>query len=115
MTIYSESKVVTEFHAVAQRQRAEQESTRRELGVVFLVGEILRPGRDGPLLAFQPDAQVDEIDRIARGRIVRLPPGLADVLVVGAQRQREIRRQRLAPLRTQVVSVLRYQRRLVVY
>src|SRR5215831_20855428 len=105
MTIYSGSELVTEIQAVTLRQRAEQEAARRELGVVLLVGEILRPGRDGPLAALQPETQVDQVDRIARGHIVRLPPGLADVLVVGAQRERQVSRHRLAPLRAGVVGL----------
>src|SRR6187401_1817316 len=104
MTNYSRSEFETEFQAVALWQRAEEESAGRELGVVFLVGQIGRPGRDGPFPALQPEAQIDEVDGISRGHIVRLPPGPADVAVVGAQRQRELVAQGLAPLRAQVVG-----------
>src|SRR5689334_290518 len=83
MTLSSEA--VAELYSVLARHGSPQEAAGGELRVVELVGEVLGPGGHRPPVGLDAGAQVQQVHRIARGQVVRVPPGAADHLIVEAQ------------------------------
>src|SRR5690606_28110268 len=72
------------------------------------------PSDDGPPVAVDSRAQVEQVDGIADREVARLPPRVADALVVGAEEEVEARAaERPAILEPRVDRVLRHERRLV--
>src|SRR5437879_2629811 len=106
-------KLVPELHPVAARLSLPQEAAGGELGVVDLVGQIPRPGCERPAGSLNAEARVDQIHRVARGHVVRIPPGTADLLVVDAAYGREAVAERLTVLHTRIDGGARDQRGLV--
>jgi hypothetical protein len=83
--VRSFSEALAELEAVARRQRRPDEAARRELRVVLLVQHVLAPERHGPVVhGLEADTHVEQVDRAARGRVRRLPPGLTGAGKVGA-------------------------------
>src|SRR6059058_737321 len=123
MTLSLDSEAVAELYSVLARQGSPQEAGRRlagrafaargELRVVELVGEVLGPGGHRPPVSLDAGAQVQEVDRIARSHIVRVPPGAAEHLIVEPQHSVYSAAERLVDLEARVDGVLRQQRRLV--
>src|SRR5437764_12548232 len=123
MTLSLDSEAVAELYSVLARQGSPQEAGRRlagrafaargELRVVELVGEVLGPGGHRPPVSLDAGAQVQEVDRIARSHIVRIPPGAAEHLIVEPQHSVYSAAERLVDLEARVDGVLRQQWRLV--
>src|SRR5205807_6278350 len=114
MTRFSlDSEAVAELYSVLARHGSPQEAARGELRVVELVGEVLGPGGHRPPVSLDAGAQVEEVNRIARGQILWVPPGAADHLIVEAQHAVQSAAEWLVDLEARVDGVLRQQRRLV--
>src|SRR6184192_1706226 len=113
MTLSLDSEAVAELYSVLARHGSPQEAARGELRVVELVGEVLGPGGHRPPVSLDAGAQVQEVDRIARSHIVRIPPGAAEHLIVEPQHSVYSAAERLVDLEARVDGVLRQQRRLV--
>src|SRR5262245_28133938 len=125
------SEAIGEIEAPAPRQGLEYEvvriahvrewkvwsakGARRPLGVVFLVGEVASPRRDGPVSAGEPEAQVDQADGLALGEVVRIEPSRPGEIVVRADEEAQVvrRADRVAVLQARVQAVLRDEWRLV--
>src|SRR6266446_4418375 len=117
MTLSFGSEPQAELYSVLARQGSPQEARRRlagrafttrgELGVVQPVSEILGPGGHRPLVGLDAGAQLQEVDRIARSHIVRVPPGAAEHLIVEPQHSVDSAAERLVDLEARVDGVLR--------
>src|ERR1700722_6927023 len=107
---FASSELVSHINPVTARQGSPEEAASGELRIVNLVGQILRPGGHRPSFPLEAGPEVDQIDGIARGYIVRVPPGTANFLVVETHCAVDPVDERLAVLRTEADGVLRQQR-----
>src|SRR5207248_10453946 len=99
------SEAIAELYSVLARQGSPQEAARGELRIVDLVGQILGPGGHRPPVGLDAGAQVYQVHWIARGQIVRVPPGAADHLIVEAQHAVHSAPERLVDLEACVDSI----------
>src|SRR5882757_6145803 len=61
----SHSEFIGDINPVTARQGPPEEPARGELGIVNLVGQILRPGGHRPSFPLEAGPQVDQVDGIA--------------------------------------------------
>jgi len=89
------------------------ESAWRPLGVVLHVVDVSTPGHDRPIVAAHPNAQVEQIHRAPNRRVFRVPPGVADALVIRAHEELVTSAERQVILQRQIDGIFGYERCMV--
>ncbi len=82
-------ELLDEVDAPAARLGLEDEAAGREFRVVLDVVEVALPAHDRPAVALYAKPPVEQVDRVAHGAVLRIPPRIAEALVVGSRKELE--------------------------